>query len=344
MSVNSVEPLQTRNNQVCLGASMREELPFPIVYYPNHYGTFIAFAENWSSTPFLCSCAVSAVENLLRLHNKDELRNTPLEAWYFPNELVSRSIEFKSNPLESLSFKDALCHRCNLATPSLRWCHEMYGGQFAQRLGWYINQTYLRLGITPSSFHFLPDVCPAEYQQMILTMKRANNELFNERTKLNGHETDPRIIALRRTASRVTRILKNSLENITRQEFGHRNVGEGWVSETLLYQIVQRLFPSEQILRHYRPEWLNGLEIDIFLPNLQVAIEYQGQQHFYAIDAWGGEKALALLEERDSRKEEFCKRQNIKLIAIDYTEPLTEQHIGKRLKKVKQRGRTAHKR
>ncbi len=45
------------------------------------------------------------------------------------------------------------------------------------------------------------------------------------------------------------------IENIVRQEFGFRDVGEGWVSETLLHQIVKRICSEEEILRHNRPDW-----------------------------------------------------------------------------------------
>lgn len=38
-------------------------------------------------------------------------------------------------------------------------------------------------------------------------------------------------------------------------------------------------FPEEEILENYRPEWLVGLEIDLYLPNLNLAIEVNGLQH-----------------------------------------------------------------
>lgn len=36
---------------VSLGITVMENLPFPFVHYPNHYGTFIAFSKDNDSTP-----------------------------------------------------------------------------------------------------------------------------------------------------------------------------------------------------------------------------------------------------------------------------------------------------
>lgn len=49
-------------------------------------------------------------------------------------------------------------------------------------------------------------------------------------------------------------------------------------------------------------------------------IEYDGEQHFIPIDIWGGEEGLKLQQERDERKNKWCKENNIKLIRIPYTE------------------------
>ena len=136
---------------------------------------------------------------------------------------------------------------------------------------------------------------------------------------------------LRRDATRKARHaehgLSKKIENDVRQEFGHRKVGERWTSETLLCQIVAHLLPTCEVIHHYRPDWLNGLELDIYVPSLALGFEYQGQQHFHVIAAWGGTNALAALQERDARKARLCKEMDTVLITVDYTEPLTVDHI-----------------
>ena len=65
-----------------------------------------------------------------------------------------------------------------------------------------------------------------------------------------------------------------------------------------------------------------------------MGIEYQGQQHFHPVEAWGGEKALEELRERDAKKKELCKTQNIIFAEIDYTEPLNRDYIQNKLNKI----------
>ena len=67
---------------------------------------------------------------------------------------------------------------------------------------------------------------------------------------------------------------------------------------------------------------------DIYIPNLCLGIEYQGQQHFKPIKAWGGEKALKGVQERD-KKTKICEDSGVISIHINYTDPLTESFITK---------------
>lgn len=49
-------------------------------------------------------------------------------------------------------------------------------------------------------------------------------------------------------------------------------------------------------------------------------IEYDGEQHFIPVDFWGGQEALQSQQERDEKKNKWCKENNIRLIRIPYTE------------------------
>ncbi|MGZ4861303.1 MAG: hypothetical protein ACXV2E_00715 [Halobacteriota archaeon] len=343
-------------NPVSRGNVIREDLPYPVVYYPNGYGTFFAFALDESSQPTLCLCAKPAIENLLRLkkenprpHNINPLRRAIFDSWFFPDAIASSPLKNKQNPIEDLCFAEGLCHRCNLVIPYLRYCHEMYGGEFIQHFGWYLNQTYLRLGIYPMHFSYLKDVCPQEYQDDIESSKKAREKYRTEYERLSNVVRGPKrddiapdevtywhnvkkseeqeMVRLRRISSKTGRSFTTKIENIVRQEFGFRRVGEGWVSETILYQIVTRIVVEQEVLRHHRAEWLEGLELDVFVPSLNLAFEYQGQQHFHPVEVWGGSKALQDLQERDKRKAKLCVSHGIDLIAIEYTEPLAENYI-----------------
>ena len=117
------------------------------------------------------------------------------------------------------------------------------------------------------------------------------------------------------------------IENEVRQEFGFKKIGEQWLNETLMFHIVQSLFPQCNVFQHYRPKWLQGLELDVFVDTMNIGFEYQGIQHFKPIKHWGGPEKLAIQQEHDKRKRELCNNQGVKLITICYNEPISESLI-----------------
>ena len=54
-------------------------------------------------------------------------------------------------------------------------------------------------------------------------------------------------------------------------------------------------------------------------------IEFDGQQHFEPVKAWGGEENLKLTQLRDQIKNEYCKAHNIPLLRIRYDEDIEER-------------------
>lgn len=121
------------------------------------------------------------------------------------------------------------------------------------------------------------------------------------------------------------------IENEVREIFGYPRIGERWISETLLYKMVQVFFPSLEVVHHYRGKELEGLEIDIWIPELKVGIEYQGIQHFEVINHWGGEDGLKKRTENDKKKKKICKSLGYNLIEFRHNENLTEEKLRKKL-------------
>lgn len=127
--------------------------------------------------------------------------------------------------------------------------------------------------------------------------------------------------------------LERKTNNLTRQELGFKKIGERFVTETELYRIIKSIFPNEKVIHHYKAKWLKRQEIDIFITYLNLAIEYDGIQHFKPIKAWGGEEGLKKNIERDKIKEEKCKENNIILIRFNYKENdlLSENYVKSKL-------------
>ena len=63
---------------------------------------------------------------------------------------------------------------------------------------------------------------------------------------------------------------------------------------------------------------VSRLSFDAFLPKYNVAIEYDGEQHFKPTEFFGGEEGLRRTIERDEIKNRYCKDNNIILYRISY--------------------------
>ena len=61
------------------------------------------------------------------------------------------------------------------------------------------------------------------------------------------------------------------------------------------------------------------LTFDFYLPELNVVIEYDGEQHFRPIERFGGEKTFNRQKMLDEIKNKFCDKSNIKMIRLPYT-------------------------
>ncbi len=318
----------------------KENLPLPVVLYPGFYGAFFGFRKKEDSPIILCSCSKEAIKNYLRFRlskliplNSNHTRMFVLDSMYFPraliNTLMKHGIQNSYKVINYLVFESNLCHECNGAVPKYRYCHEMYGGAFKQNYGWYINKQAYEFGVKPISNRIIPEICPQEILELIKLDPIETPKHYQELAKTNLAEAD----RLMKELEKQNRQIWNIIENKVRQKFGYKKIGESWTSETILYYIIQSLFPDKTVLRHYRPNFLQGLELDIFIQELKVGIEYQGIQHFEPVEHWGGIEALQKLKIRDKKKRDICSSLGIYLVYFKYNEGLNNDLVLAKLKR-----------
>lgn len=93
-----------------------------------------------------------------------------------------------------------------------------------------------------------------------------------------------------------------------------------WKSEYRLYQYIKMFFADA--IYQYRSDWLGSQSLDIYIPSIQFAIEYQGKQHYESLEYFGGDEALNEQKNRDKGKLEKCNKQGVKLLEWSYDEKL----------------------
>ena len=104
-----------------------------------------------------------------------------------------------------------------------------------------------------------------------------------------------------------------------------------WVREAELFALVRHLFKDQRIEREASPDWLGRMRLDIYLPDLKLAIEHQGEQHYHPVAVFGGEEAFARVIERDALKRQLCQANGVEVVDVRFDAPLTKPALRQRL-------------
>lgn len=121
-------------------------------------------------------------------------------------------------------------------------------------------------------------------------------------------------------------------ENEIRGEMSYPPIGKPGLTEAKLYELVKSVFEGYEVVSHARPSFLRRQHLDIYIPELKLAIEYQGEQHFKPIDFWGGVESLKASQKRDENKREVCERHGIVITYFSYKDEVNRELIRHRLK------------
>ena len=105
--------------------------------------------------------------------------------------------------------------------------------------------------------------------------------------------------------------------------------GESKIGQILLSLNIS--FITQKTFENLKNE--KQLRFDFFLPEYKCCIEYNGKQHYEAVEYFGGIERFEEQKKRDNIKKQWCKDNNIKLIEIPYTDydKIDEDYIKSRL-------------
>ena len=114
-----------------------------------------------------------------------------------------------------------------------------------------------------------------------------------------------------------------------------REIGStAWVSENQLYQLLKRQLRGMLVQQHAQPTWVSPQHLDVFMPEVSIAIEYMGRQHYEPVEFFGGYSGFTKLQEMDRRKQRMCEQHGIDLVFVKH-----DEDIGGRAREIVQRAR-----
>ncbi len=344
--------------------SVKEALPYPYVLYPR--GAFVAFSKEEDSPYYLCSCMKEAVKNYLNLRIQGHPGERHLDVWNFPKtfvEEISKSMttgpETMMDWLVHIPFKEGLCHRCNCKRPTMVFCPPSEGTVFRQRYGWYLDMKHYEFGVVPRLQRYMTNMKRDGLQVLIdykytdllddmmynIGMENLNKE--DVLKWLSAHDAlwdkgtprvwDPQFPynftqALSAELFKQRNRVRRYIEDAIRAEFQFAPLAGKWKSEEKLYKIVEKMLPGYKLKRHFRPKFLDRLELDIYIPELGIGIEYQGIQHYEPVKFFGGKKGLEKVQARDEKKRNLALEADIRIVYFYHYDILTPECVHARLK------------
>ena len=125
------------------------------------------------------------------------------------------------------------------------------------------------------------------------------------------------------------------------EEYYNKAVEDGitqrrWFKEYELFKAFSKIYEDAEF--QFRSDWLQKQSLDVYIPSLKIGIEYQGQQHYQAVEFFGGEESYNAQLERDTRKREKCEANNVGLIYWRYDTPIKKKSITEAIEKCKMSG------
>lgn len=114
-------------------------------------------------------------------------------------------------------------------------------------------------------------------------------------------------------------------EQSLRKKHGIPLIGKGHITQGALYNLIQKFYPNAK--HEHSPSWLGMQRFDIYIPNIKLAIEYNGSQHYMPIDIFGGEEGFIETQKRDDLKKKLSTANNVSILEWPYTRPVNEKEV-----------------
>lgn len=174
------------------------------------------------------------------------------------------------------------------------------------------------------------------------SIKSNKNNFIASAKKIHGNKYDYKKVIYVNSKSNINIICKK--HGIFSQRVSHHLNGHGCSKCANEQKESKQLLLIDKAISGYHFErektfaecrLINLLRIDRYIPDLNLAIEFDGEQHFRAKKVFGGESEFILTQKRDRRKTRFCREHKIHLLRIKYNQD-PEKEIEKMIALIKE--------
>ena len=111
-------------------------------------------------------------------------------------------------------------------------------------------------------------------------------------------------------------------ENKVRESVDLPVKGEGYISESSMVRHLEKYFDGHNLIREASPDWLGGMRFDAFIPDFNLAVEYQGEQHYRPVSIFNGEAGYIATVRRDKIKFILSEENGIKVEYIKFDDDI----------------------
>lgn len=151
-------------------------------------------------------------------------------------------------------------------------------------------------------------------------LKAAGLDINNERNKYGSTYQDVSCATCKKNFRKLSKDIVRTNANYcsrrcnaihTNKTIKHYNRSK---MEAYLCKEIRELYPDLEIKDNYRALFKNCCEIDIYIPELKLAIEVNGICHYKPIY---GQERFDHIKENDKYKEIHCTEQGVNLLVLD---------------------------
>ena len=189
-----------------------------------------------------------------------------------------------------------------------------------------------------ANVHLLGKGCPdCGKERSVILMTKTNQEFIEDAVNIHEDKYDYSLVEYVNTNTQISIICTehgefNQLPRAHLRGAGCPNCNR-FKTEKLCISIIEHLTDHKFI--KCRPSFLDGLELDGFNADLQLAIEYNGEQHYKIVDYFHRNGIYDLLTqvEHDKLKKRKCQENGIYLMIVPHYVKDKEKFIKEQLNK-----------